>query len=150
MALQVPYPAPAPGFDLALRRQDDTGKFDWIMSTSGANKGNPVFDQTRTHSVLSTLTSWKRGTRPQSKQAEGGYYWDATGQRGTLLWTATQDKQATRSDLIAYAEDGGTQLVNLNYISAFTVDATRRRAGAYTVYFTWITPSGEQSQTLNY
>ncbi len=150
MALQVPYPAPAPGFDLALQRQADTGKFDWVMSTSGPNKGNPVFDLTRSHAVLSILNSWKRGTRPQSRQAEGGYYWDPTGQRGTLLWTASQDKQATRSDLLAYASDGGEQLVALNYISAYTTDAQRKRAGVYVLYFAWTTPSGNESQTLNF
>lgn len=135
---------------MALVRQDDTGKFDLDFSTSGTNKGNPVFDNTRTHAVLTTLLSWKRGKRPQSPIEEGGYYLDTTGQRGTLVWTVTLDKMATRSDLQAFAEDGGTQLQVLNYITNFSASAERRSTGYYRLTVRWSTPQSTYGISINF
>jgi hypothetical protein len=150
MALQFPSPSPLPGCDVALLRQDDTGKFDLDFSRTGKNKGNSVLDNTRTHAVLTTLISWKRGRRPQSQVEEGGYYLDTTGQRGTLIWTVTQDKMATRSDLIAFADDGGTQLQNLNYLSSFAASAERRSIANYRLNFRWTTPQSTYGTTLTF
>ena len=148
MALQLPINAPPPGLDVTLVRQQDTGKFDFQVASSGLNKGNPNFDATRTHAVLTTLLSWKRGRRPQSQVAEGGYYWDPSGLRGTLLWTIAQDRVATASQLVAYADDGGQQLISSKYVASFTSSAERLRAGAYRLRVNWTTPTGNWHATL--
>jgi len=75
------------GGDIALVRNESTGKFDHVWSSAGPNAGNPVLDNTRSHAVLTTLVSRKRGTRPGSQTPEGGYYYDPQNRRGTLLWT---------------------------------------------------------------
>lgn len=138
------------GNDVALVRNATNGKFDWQVSSSGPNKGNFVLDNTRTHAVLTTLVSWKRGTRPgrNSQTPEGGYYWDTSGRRGTLIWTISQDKIATPSQLKAYAEDGGQQLLDLKYIASFTASATRRAPGKLSVTATWTLPSGNQPPSV--
>ena len=137
------------GSDVALRRNDSNGRFDLILQTGGRAKGNPLLDSTRTHAVLTTLVSWKRGTRPgKSQTPEGGYYWDTSGRRGTLIWTISQDKIATPSQLKAYAEDGGQQLLDLKYIASFTASANRRAPGKLSVTCTWTLPSGNQPPSV--
>lgn len=130
------------GRDVALVRDDATGKFDLSFSSSGPNKGNPVLDNTATHAVLTTLLSMKRGRRPGSQNAEGGYYWDGSGRRGSLLWTVSQDRLATPSQLRAYAEDGGQQLVDLRYLASFEATAARRAPGKFALSVLWRLPSG--------
>lgn len=129
------------GRDVALQRTA-SGKFDLVFSKSGPNKGNPVLDNTCTHAVLTTLLSKKRGIRPGSQSAEGGYYWDTTGQRGTLLWTVNQDRLATPSQLKAYAEDGGQQIVDLRYLASFEASAQKRGPGNFLLTCKWFLPSG--------
>lgn len=130
------------GSDVALRRDATTGRYDLVLSSSGVNKGNPVTDSTRTHAVLTTLVSMKRGSRPGSRTPEGGYYPDTSGTRGTLIWTVSQDRLATPSQLQAYAEDGGQQLINLKYIATFTASASRRAPGKFAVTAVWTLPNG--------
>lgn len=130
------------GSDVSLARNQVTGRYDLVLSTSGVNKGNPVLDSTRTHAVLTTLVSMKRGSRPGARSPEGGYYWDASGRRGTLLWTISQDRLATPSQLQAYAEDGGQQLVDLKFIATFKASANRRAPGKFAVTATWTLPNG--------
>ena len=119
-----------------------SGKFDLQFSTQGPNRGNPVLDNTCTHAVLTTLLSKKRGARLGSQAQEGGYYWDSGGQRGTLLWTVNQDRLATPSQLKAYAEDGGQQLVDLRYIASFEASAAKRGPGNFILTCRWFLPSG--------
>ncbi len=138
------------GNDVALVRNAANGKFDLQFSASGVNTGNPVLDSTRTHAVLTTLISWQRGTRPGAQQPEGGYYWDATGQRGSLLWTVAQDRLATPSQLVAYAEDAGQQLLNLAYISGFSASAQRRAPGKFQLSVQWTLPSGNQPPPVTF
>lgn len=130
------------GNDVALVRDDATGKWDLQLSTSGPNKGNPVLDSTRMHAVLTSLVSWRRGTRTGSRTPEGGYYWDTTGKRGSLLWTVSQDRLATTSQLKAYADDAGQQLVNLKILASFTARATRLAPGRFVTTVSWTLPSG--------
>ena len=136
MALQLT------GIDVALVRNDSNGKFDLQVSISGPNKGNPVMSSDRSHAVLTTLLSRKRGTRPGAETPEGGYYGDTSGRRGTLLWTISQDKLATPSQLAAFAQDGGQQLLDLKMIGSFTAAAARVRAGKFRVDVRWTLPSG--------
>lgn len=130
------------GRDVALVRDAATGRFDLSFSRSGPNRGNPILDDTRTHAVLTTLMSWKRGTRPSSPVSEGGYYYDPQNRRGTLLWTVTQDRMATPSQLKAYAEDGGQQLLDAKQIASFAASARRIKPGQFRVDVTWTTPQG--------
>lgn len=129
------------GKDVALQRTA-SGRYDLVFSTSGKNKGNPVLDSTGTHAVLSTLLSWKRGTRPGSQKQEGGYYFDPQNRRGTLIWTVTQDRMGTPSQLEAYAQDGGQQLLDQKLIGSFSAKASRIRPGSFRLVVTWSLPSG--------
>jgi hypothetical protein len=72
------------GIDIELERNPATGKYDAKLSSSGPNKGNPVFSDTRSHAVLTTLVSRKRGQRPGDQVQSGGYYGDSQNRRGTL------------------------------------------------------------------
>lgn len=137
------------GRDVALVRQSATGKFDLSFATSGPSRGNPLLDNTRTHAVLTTLVSWKRGTRPGSQVSEGGYIWDTQNRRGTLIWTVTQDRMATPSQLKAYAEDGMQQLVDSKQIASFTAAATRVRPGQLRVDVSWANPDGTRITRLS-
>lgn len=151
MALQFPSPAPPPGLDVTLARQQETGKFDLVFSTSGANKGNPLLDQTRAHAVLSALVSWKRGRRPQSPVDEGGYYCDESGLRGSLIWTVIQDTIATPSQLQAYAQDAGQQLLTLKYLDTFSATAQKTTLARFRVNVKWTVPgsNGTEQVTVN-
>lgn len=136
------------GNDVVLVRNERNGKFDLQVSTSGPNKGNPVLDSTRTHAVLSTVTSWRRGFRPGSLTPEGGYYWDTSGSRGSLIWTVSQDRLATPSQLQSYAEDAGQQLVNLRFIASFKARVQRRAPGRFITIVSWTLPSGNAPQPV--
>ena len=124
------------GRDLALRRDPLTGKFDLVISSAGPNRGNPVLDDSRTHAVLTNLMSRKRGSRLGS-QPQGGYYYDPTGSRGSLIWTIGQDKLSTPSQLRAYGEDVGARLVDAKQIRSYRVSASRVGAGKFRLDFAW-------------
>lgn len=130
------------GRDVALARQESNGKFDLVESTTGHNKGNPVLDNTRSHAVLTTIVSRKRGTRPGSQVQEGGYYYDPQNQRGTLLWTLTQDKMSTPSLAEGFAQDGGQQLLNTKTIATFAAKAVRPAPGKLRLQISWSNPDG--------
>lgn len=132
------------GPDIKLKRLD-TGRFDFDMSTSGSNKGNPQLDSSRTHAVMTTLFSRKRGKRAGDPTESGGYYFDTSGRRGTLLWTVLYDRNSTRSQLIAAAEDGMQQLVDEKFITSFPQPEARRiglAPGKWGLSVQWTTPVG--------
>lgn len=133
------------GSDIALKRVDATGRFNYSMSATGTNKGNPEFSSDKTHACMTTLFSWKRGQSPGDKNPQGGYYWDEIGRRGTLLWTVKYDRLATRSDLVACAQDAGQQLVDDKFIVGFSADAQRVSTGLgrWALKFSWTLPSGD-------
>lgn len=134
------------GLDVALTRTA-RGRFDLKLSTSGTNKGNFELSSERHHAAATTLFVRKRGKRPGDKEYGGGYYWDTSGRFGTLLWTITQDRTATRSQLISAGQDAGKQLVDDRMITAYSVDATRRAnytIGQWVSYLGWTLPSGDQ------
>lgn len=115
------------------------------MSTSGSNKGNPLLDSSRTHAVMTTLFSWKRGRRAGDTVDQGGYYWDLSGRRGTLLWTILYDRNSTRSQLIAAAEDGLQQLVDEKFITSFQQPIAERKGtglGKWNLSVQWTNPMG--------
>lgn len=132
------------GADIALVRDPATGKFDAVVETTGGNLGNPQFEDTRAHAVLTTLMSHKRGQRPGDQVQGGGYYGDAQNRRGTLLWTVTQDRTATGSQLVAYAEDGGQQLIELRYLRSFQARATKLAPAKWRLDCLWTLPDGSK------
>lgn len=135
------------GKDIALAQStSQQGRFDFDWITSGPSKGNPRMTNDRAHAVGTTLFSWKRGTRPGSQTPEGGYYYDTAGRRGTLLWTILYDRQATRSELIAAAQDGGQQLIQEKILTALQSEAQRRAPGKWALSVNYTLPSG---QSLN-
>lgn len=137
------------GRDVALVRREATGRYDLDFSSTGPSRGNPRLDDTRTHAVLTTLMSWKRGTRPGSRSAEGGYYFDPQNRRGTLLWTVSQDRMSTPSQLKAFAEDGMQQLVDAKLIASFTSSARRVRPGQLRLDVAWTNPDGTRVPGLS-
>ena len=141
------------GPDIGLVRVPTTGRFDFDMSTSGSNKGNPKLDSSRTHMVMTTVYSRKRGRAPGDKVESGGYYFDTSGRRGSKLWTVTQDRFSTRSQLISAAEDGLQQLVDERQIVSFpTPDAQRVgvNLGRWGLLIQWSTPSGDRKEALRF
>lgn len=135
------------GVDVALvESQRAPGKLDLVFDTTGPNAGNFRFTNDREHAVLTTLFSRRRGKAPGSDDEQGGYYWDTTGARGTLLWTIKLDRLATRSDLLAAADDAGQQLVNEQVITGLTASAERtlNQRGKWTLRIAWTLPSGTQ------
>lgn len=135
------------GQDVALRRTA-LGKFDLDFIASGPGKGNPKLSNDRTHAVVTTMFSKKRGRRPGSRVQQGGYYFDSAGRRGTLLWSIVLDRGATRSELLGAGQDGGQQLLDDKLITRYNVDATHLATGRWAVQFTWSTPAGDRKETL--
>lgn len=133
------------GIDIALKpSQRRPGRFDLDWETSGPNKGNPRFDNDRQHAVLTLLTARKRGRRVGSRVEEGGYYWDETGERGTLIWTVQYDRLATASQLRAYAEDGGAQLVARGIVETLTAEPERQSPGRWRTFVEYTLPGGRR------
>jgi len=133
------------GKDIALRRNDTNGKFTFDWATSGPNKGNPNFDDSRANAVLVTLNSYKR----DPVAGTGGYYWDPSGLRGTFLYKVKQDRLATKGQLQAAADDGGQQLISKLVIQTFTSTAERKAPGKWTLTVEWSVPAGQYKQTVN-
>lgn len=133
------------GKDIAVRRNEQNGKYTFDWCTEGGNKGNPRFDDTRSHSVLLVLYSHKRDT----EKGTGGYYWDRSGRRGTFLYQAKQDRLATLGLLQAYAEDAGQQLMKEGLIIRLEATAKRLHRGRWTLSVQWSVPSGPHTHTLS-
>lgn len=133
------------GTDMGLVRNPLNGKFDFDWEKVGPNKGNPKFDDTRSHAVLSTMVSHKR----DQVTRQGGYYWDDSNTRGTYLYKVKQDRLSTGGQLQGYAEDGGQQLISLQMISTFSVSPQKIRPGSWALSITWSVPAGKYTQLLS-
>ncbi len=125
------------GNDIELVRNDNNGLYDIAWSTTGANKGNPIFGNTRSHTMLSLLLSRR-----------GEYYWDNTGTRGSLLHTIKQDVLATRSQLISYSEQAIQPAIDSKVIQSFSADATKIRSGSWSLTFNWSNPTSSFENNL--
>ncbi len=126
------------GNDIELIKNEVNGKFDIAWSTSGVNKGNPIFGNTRSHTVFSLLRSNR-----------GQYYWDTTGNRGSQLYQVTQDNSTSRSKLISYSDQAMQPIVDDNTILSFDADATRVKAGSYSVTANWSTTTSKYSSKIS-
>ena len=124
------------------------GKFDLDLIKSGPGKGNFRLTNNARHAVVTTMFSWKRGRRPgKNSPLEGGWYYDASGRRGTRLWTIILDRSSTRSELLSSVEDGGQQLVDSKWITKFSCDATKTN-GRWRVRFDYQTPDASETTEL--
>jgi hypothetical protein len=132
------------GVDVELVRNPN-GRFTFDFITSGPNKGNPRFGNSRSHGVLATLVSKKR----DPLTGEGGYYFDPTGVRGTYLYQVKYDRLATGSQLKAFAEDGGQQLISRLTISNFSSAPVKRPNFGWDLNVFWSTPTGNFQSVLS-
>ena len=133
------------GVDIELVRNINTGRFDLDFETSGPNKGNPRFSNSRSHAVLSILVSKKR----DPITGDGGYYFDRTGTRGTFLYKVRYDRLSTGSQLKSYAEDGGQQLISRILITSFSSSPTKKPNGGWNLSVSWSTPTGNFQNVLS-
>lgn len=106
--------------DISLKRNPATGRFTFDWS------GDLKFDDLVAYSVLTTLYTRK-----------GSYYWDSSGQQGTLIYQVRNDKFSTGSQLAAYAQDAGDQCIRDSLIQAFSSDAQKIRTGSYLLNIHW-------------
>jgi hypothetical protein len=135
----MPTPSQTP-LDVALVPSPTTeGRltFQWDAS------GDLVFDDSQAYSVLVTVVARK-----------GQYRFDRT--LGTLLYTVTQDRRSTSSQLAAYAADGGAQAAGQGasgqpLIRNFRAAPTRTRLGAWRLPLSWqVNGSEDISRTLGF
>jgi hypothetical protein len=116
---------------IAFASNPRTGRFTFARNAAG----RLYFDQSAVYPVLATLYARK-----------GQYYWDSAGTQGTQLYTVTQDKLATGSQLTAYATDGLTQVQRAGFITSdYSVGATRLRTGSWRLDLGW-TVAGTKRQ----
>lgn len=112
--------------DQSFRRDRGSGKFVFVWAD-----GEPLFDSTGTHSVLTTVLEHK-----------GQYYHDPTGQEGTLLYSVKQDRETTGSQLSAYALDGAQQCQAAELVQKVQTSAQRLRRGAWQITVSWQSKAG--------
>ena len=122
------------GYDVAMYRNTDTGKFDIQWDSTN----NVQFDSTRSHAVLSVLYENK-----------GRYWADKTGNRGSYLSTVKEDRKQAPSRLAGYAQDALQLLVdNRNIVPPpgqlqIPITATRVIPGRIDLSITYSTPQAQ-------
>lgn len=118
--------------DIALK-DSGSGKlvFDW------GPDGNPRFDETGAHAVLSTFYTKK-----------GAYHWDTAGTQGTNAHKVVSDKFATGSDLSAAGNDALAQCDRDEIVTAIGATAEKARTGFWRVKLRWHTPTGDETRTV--
>lgn len=121
-----------PGADIGLVRNDASGRFDFSFETQ---TGNPVFDDTNEHRVLSLLLEWR------------DRWYGARKGRGSLLYTVKQDRTSTTSQIEAYARDALKKAADEGWINSVTAQATRLGLGRFVVRVSWKNPAGKPSNT---
>lgn len=115
----------AQGKDLALTtRNAATGKFDLTWDASG----NPAFDDTEAHAVLSLLYEHR------------GQWWaDTAGTRGSRLYQLRNIRRSTPSQAESYASEALQPLVDARRILDVAPKA-RVQSGRVTLSVPWKTP----------
>ena len=99
--------------------------------------GNPRFDETGAHAVLSTFYAKK-----------GAWPWDSAGTFGTNAYKVVQDRFATGSELTAAGNDALAQCERDEIVTAIGATAERARVGSWRVRLRWHTPTGDQTRTV--
>lgn len=104
------------GVDVALVRNNATGRFDVLLDASG----NPVWTDSQEHTVMSLLLEF-----------EGGYIFDQTGKRGSRLRRIVQDKASTAADLRAAILDALDPAIQDGRIRNVVPTVTKLGPGRY-------------------
>lgn len=113
------------GRDIALVRNPATGAFD---SFNWDTTGNPTFDDTDSHTVLSCLYETE--------------YW-ANPQRKSRLPLIKLDKTGTDTALVSAVQDALSYAIKAREISSLVnVQATRRAPGVYSILVVYRNRSG--------
>lgn len=120
------------GGDVVLVRNGATGRFDVQLDASG----NPMFDDSETHTVLSLLL-----------ERQGGWWADPTGKRGSILHTIKLDRGSTINDLKSAVLDALKPAIDDGRIRNVTVDVQKRAAGNYKVLVGWLNRFGHVQNT---
>lgn len=121
-------PLTLPGSDVALVRNPSTGRFDLQFETTTQN---PQFSDDQSHAVLSLIY-----------ERQGEWWADASGKRGSLLWTVKEDRKASASKIKGYVEAALQPLVDQGRIRNLAVTATRVKPGRIDLGITYLSPSG--------
>jgi phage gp46-like protein len=114
------------GGDVALVRNPLNGRFDLDW-----DDGNPVFDDSKMHTVLSLVL-----------ESQAKWWADQTGKRGSRLYTLRNDTRTTRSELIAILQEALAPAIADGRIRDLVVTADRVAAGRYAFDLGWKTRSG--------
>lgn len=113
------------GRDIALLRNPATGAFD---SFNWDATGNPTFDDSDSHTVLSCLYETE--------------YW-ANPQRLSRVPLIKQDKTGTDTDIVSAVQDALAFAIKAREIgSLVSVQATRRAPGVYSVLIVYKNRAG--------
>jgi phage gp46-like protein len=113
--------------DFSLVANPVTGMFD--LDWSG---GNPAFDTSEGHTVLSLVLEW-----------QARWWADSTGKRGSRLYTLRNDTSTTRTELIAMLQEALAPAVTDLRISNLVVTADRVAAGRYAFNLRWTNSNGQ-------
>lgn len=98
------------GADIQLSRVAASGKFDIQWDTTQ----NPIFADDQSHAVLSLIYEHK-----------GEYWADASGNRGSYLWTIKDLRKATPSKAQGFIEDALRPLLDTGKIKNLLVSVSR-------------------------
>jgi len=120
------------GADLKPVRNVANGLFDWDWDTTG----NPTFTDDGTHAVLSLI-----------KERRGQWWADATGQRGSLLYTIKNIFSRTTSEVVAYINQALQPLLDSGYLATLSVTAKRTGVSRIEANVTFTRP-GQAPQTV--
>src|SRR5437773_2447925 len=127
-----------PGLDIAPIVDPRTNKLD-LQPVNG----NPVFNESRVHKVMSRLVEHK-----------GKWWADSTGQQGSELYKVKNLRATTPSQLEAFARDALQPLLVAREILPprgardLRVEATvDRSTGRAWIYVAWSTPGGTDEHT---
>lgn len=128
-------PFTKPGSDISMRRDPASGRltFDWDET------GNPRYSDDNVHRVTSLLVEHRPSPATPSQDASPGWWFDALGTRGSLIYTVKNVKRTTPSQLEAYALDAMKKAVDEGWISAPTAKAYLARA---LLEVSWTNPNG--------
>lgn len=131
-------PFTSSGADISMRRNPATGRldFDWDAT------GNPRFDDSNGHRVMSLLIEHRPSPATPSASASPGYWADETGKRGSLLYTVKNVLRDTPSQIEAYAVDALQKAVDEGWLSLPIAKAFLRPVSRARLDVKWTNPGG--------
>jgi phage gp46-like protein len=128
-----------PTYDVVPQWNAGTSRHDIAWDTAGTNTGNPTVDDRMGHAVLSRLYSHR-----------GKWWADATGRRGSELYTLKHDTIATPGKVVAFVEDALRPLLDAKKIArpadGIFARATRKRPGVFDIVVTYSLPTGRTAE----